>query len=116
MKILPLLLALAGAPTLAGEGAGPYSFTLSGKSFDERCLTLAAGESIRYRFSASAPIDFNIHYHRGNAISFPVKRSAIREADATFRAKAAEGYCLMWEHSGAGDAKVEGSIVRVPGR
>lgn len=116
MKILALLLALLGERALAAEDAGPYSFTLSGKAFDERCLTLAAGEAIRYRFRASAPVDFNIHYHRGDEMSFPVRRAAVREIDATFRAKRADGYCLMWERAGEGKAQVEGSIERIPRR
>jgi len=116
MKLLALLLALLGVPALAGDDVGPYSLTLSGKAFDERCLTLAAGESIRYRFRASAPVDFNIHFHRGNEMTFPVKRPAIREIDSTFTAKRADGYCLMWEHGGQGAAEVEGSVERVPRR
>lgn len=114
MKLLALPLALFGVAALASGDAGPYSFTLSGKAFDERCLTLAAGESIRYRFRASAPIDFNVHYHRGNETYFPVKRRAARELESTFKAPRADGYCLMWEHRGQGVATVEGSVERVP--
>jgi hypothetical protein len=113
MKLLALPLALLGAAAGAAEGVGPYAFTLSGKAFDERCLNLAAGESIRFRFRASAPIDFNIHYHRGNETSFPVKRRAVREIESTFEAPRADGYCLMWEHRGQGVATVEGSVERV---
>lgn len=113
MTFLALLLVLLSLPALAGEDAGPYAFQLSGKAFDERCLTLAAGETIRYRFHASAPIDFNIHYHRGNEISFPVKRPALRELESTFTAPRADAYCLMWEQKGQGVASVEGSVERV---
>jgi hypothetical protein len=117
MKIpAALLLPLFALPALANGGSGPYSFTLSGKAFDERCLKLAAGESIRYRFRASAPVDFNIHYHRGKEVFFPVKQAAVREAESTFRAESADDYCLMWEHAGAGAAKVEGSIELDSGR
>ena len=116
MKLLALPLALLGVAALAAEDVGPYSFNLSGKAFDERCLKLAAGESIRYRFRASAPVDFNIHYHRGKEVIFPVKQSAVREATSTFRAESADDYCLMWEHTGTGAATVEGSIERGPGR
>ena len=114
MKLLALLLALLVAPALAGDDVGPYAFTLSGKAFDERCLTLAAGESIRYRFRASAPVDFNIHFHGDNGTFFPVKRGAVREVDSTFKAPRADGYCLMWEHRDRGVAKVEGSVERIP--
>ena len=102
---LPLI-----APVLANEGAGPYTFKLSGKAFDERCLQLAAGESIRYRFRASAPVDFNIHYHRGKDVFFPVQQSGVKELSGSFKAESAEGYCLMWEHKGSGLASVEGTL------
>ena len=107
--VLPMLALLCSA-ALAGEGAGPYSFTLSGKAFDERCLHLDAGQSIHYRFKASAPVDFNIHYHRGKDVVFPVRKAGVREASGTFKAKGAEGYCLMWEHKGSGSAAVEGAL------
>lgn len=111
--LLTLLLSLAALSVAATEGAGPYSFTLSDKAFDERCLKLAAGESIRYRFRASEPVTFNIHYHRGKDVFYPVKRTGIREVVATFRADSADDYCLMWEHAGAGAATVEGTVERV---
>ena len=107
--VLPML-ALFCSAALAGEGAGPYSFTLSGKAFDERCVNLDAGQSIRYRFKASAPVDFNIHYHRGEEVVFPVRKAGVRETSGTFKARGAEGYCLMWEHKGSGSAAVEGTL------
>lgn len=112
--ILLLPLALAAAAAIASEGLGPFTFTLAGKAFDERCLKMAAGESVRYSFRSSAPVDFNIHAHRGNEVVYPVKQDAVREGSATFRAEAAEGYCLMWQHAGTGSAKVEGTVERVP--
>ena len=110
--LLPFV-ALAAA---ASEGPGPYSLTLKGKAFDERCLKLAAGESIRYRFKSTAPIDFNIHFHRGTEVVYPVKQAGVSEVDAAFRAPAAEDYCLMWEHAGPGTANVDGMVERVPAR
>ena len=113
MKTVALLIALIATPVLAEDGAGPYSFTLSGKAFDERCVKLAADESIRYSFRSSADVDFNIHYHRANEVFFPVKQSAVREANATFRAQTEQDFCLMWEHTGPGNAKIEGTLERV---
>jgi len=111
-----LLIAVAATPALAAEGAGPYSFTLSGKAFDERCLKLAAGESIRYSFSSSADVGFNIHYHRAKDVFFPVKQTAVREANSTFRAQTEDDYCLMWEHGGAGSARIQGTVERIAPR
>ena len=113
---LAFLLSIAAGPASAAQDVGPYAFTLTGKSFDERCLTLAAGQSIRYRFSASAPVDFNIHYHRGKEVFYPVRRSGVRDAEGTFRAQEADDYCLMWEHAGSGSAAVTGSFEPIPAR
>jgi hypothetical protein len=117
MKISSLLAPLlAAAVAHAADGPGPYTFTLAGKAFGERCLDLAAGESIRYRFRASGPVDFNIHHHRGKDVFYPVRQRAIREADATFRADTAGTYCLMWELAGSGSIAVDGVVERMPGR
>ena len=89
LPFLPLLLALLGAPALAGDNVGPYVHVVRQgvrRALPDTCR----GESIRYRFRASAPIDFNIHYHRGDEMTFPVKRAAVREIDSTFTAKRAE--------------------------
>ena len=113
MKTLLLLpLALAAVNALASDEVGPYTFTLSGKAFDERCLKLAAGQSIRYSFRSSEPVDFNIHAHRGSEVIYPVKQAGVRESSGTFQADVAEDYCLMWQHTGTGTAKVEGTLER----
>lgn len=113
MNRILVALALAAVPAYAGQGEGAYSLKLAGKAFDERCLKLAAGEALRYRFSASAPVDFNIHYHRGKDVFYPVKQTAVTHSNGAFRADADDDYCLMWEHAAAGTATVEGTVERV---
>jgi hypothetical protein len=116
MKTLTgLLFASIAAAVGAADGEGPYTFTLKGKAFDERCLKLEAGEAIRYRFRSTSPVDFNIHFHRGNDVFYPVRQAGVTEADGTFGADTADGYCLMWEQR-QGGARIEGSIERVPRR
>jgi hypothetical protein len=112
--VASVVVSIVASAAGAAEGEGPYALKLTGKAFDERCLKLAAGESLRYRFRASAPVDFNIHYHRDKSVFYPVKQGAVREADGTFRAEADEHYCLMWEHAGSGTATVEGIVERLP--
>ena len=103
---------LAAASTRASDGEGRFSIHLRERGFDERCIRLDAGESIRYRFSASASVDFNIHYHRGKEVFYPVMARATRAADASFSAPHADTYCLMWERTDAGPATVDGSVDR----
>jgi hypothetical protein len=53
-------------------------------------------------------VDFNIHYHRGDEVFYPVKRERMRGDGGTFTAKSGEDYCWMWTAKAA--AKIEGRI------
>jgi hypothetical protein len=107
---IPWLLLLA-LPVFAAESDyGPFAFELRPNSFEERCFKLESGQSLRYRFSATQPLDFNIHHHRGNDVFYPVKKANVRERNDRFRAKHADGYCLMWENRGKEDAVIKGAV------
>ncbi len=80
--------------------------------FDEVCLRLTQGEAIDYRFEAAGPVDFNIHFHRGKDVFYPVRQSQVRGAAAQFRATDADDYCLMWQNAGASAVRVQGAVVR----
>ncbi len=108
--------ALMAAILMAGQAHATAEQTLRmsiapGK-FDEHCLTIEAGRAIAYRFEANAPVDFNIHYHRGKDVLYPVKREATRQFASTFRAESTGEYCLMWENKSAAAVTVEGRVDR----
>jgi hypothetical protein len=114
----PLLLALllitatgcaSGPPAPAGE---PISLRVAPGGIEEHCLRLSVGEAIRYRFSASAPVEFNIHVHRGKDVLYPVRLAGVSIIDARFVADANDDYCLMWENPGREAAALSGSVVR----
>ena len=107
--VLGLVPAVAGATTAA---PGPFRLDVPARGFDEHCVQLAEGERVRYRYSATADVDFNIHYHRGRDVLYPVKTAASRSADAVFTAPHADTYCLMWERRGEGAARIEGAVER----
>lgn len=92
--------------------ADSFAFEIAQGRFAEHCLRLDAGEAIRWRFTASEPMDFNIHFHRGKAVLQPVRREAAERASGTFRAQAADDYCLMWSNRGAAAAGVRGGVER----
>jgi hypothetical protein len=103
-----LLLAVHG-PAAAAEA---LALDVAPAKFAEHCLRLDAGEAIRWRFTATAPMDFNIHYHRGEAVLQPVRREAAGRGSGAFRARSADVYCLMWTNRGAGAGRVRGSVER----
>jgi hypothetical protein len=110
---LTLILALVPAAAVAAAAAlGSFRLDVPARGFDEHCVQLAEGERVRYRYSATADVDFNIHYHRGRDVFYPVKTTASRSADAVFTAPHADTYCLMWERRGDGAASIEGAVER----
>jgi hypothetical protein len=96
----------AGAP----GSFGSFAVEVPARGFEEHCVNLRSGESVRYRYRASAPVDFNIHFHRGKDVHYPVRATASRAEDATFTAPETDGYCLMWEHRGDGTVRIEGTV------
>jgi hypothetical protein len=109
-----LALACAGmAFAASGADLAPehpsIDVTLAAGKLHEACVKLEAGEKRRYHWKSSAPVDFNIHYHRGEEVFYPVKRDAMRGDGGTFSAKTGEDYCWMWTAKNA-PARVEGRI------
>lgn len=86
--------------------------TLRGGAFDELCVHLGAGESVRYAFDADARLDFNIHWHRGNDVLYPVKRDGVARLGGRFTADASQIYCLMWTHRGRTDVSLRARVDR----
>lgn len=114
MRALTILLTVGllagGASHAATAEFGPFSIEIAPNSFEERCIKLAAGASMRYRFKSSAAVDFNLHYHRGKDVFYPVKKTALATRTGRFRAKTADVYCLMWENRTKATVKVTGKL------
>ena len=76
----------------------------------EECFRLAANACVAYAFEASAPIDFDIHFHRGSVVEYPVRQHQVQRADTRFIAASAEEYCLMWTNRSGAPVAVSGSL------
>jgi hypothetical protein len=116
--LLAPALALAADPPKAPTAAAPAEKVHMWQPFDsviqpqqdvEVCTKMARGETRRYHWKSDAPVDFNIHYHRGKEVFYPVKRSAMRADGGSFTAKEADEYCWMWTAKAA-KAKVSGRL------
>jgi hypothetical protein len=99
-----LLLALccaagpAGAQEPKAPGAGAKTVTLPAGEFHEECMELAARQRLEYSFHSAAPLEFNIHYHRGNRIHYPVLRKGVTALSGTYSPQRGDGYCMMWRN------------------
>lgn len=111
--LLPVLLGtgmLLAHPACAQGIAKRFSHTLKPGGVAEECFRLPADASIGYAFEAAAPVDFNVHFHRGNDIEYPMKSPQVREAAARFVAPSAQEYCLMWTNPTATPIVVRGTL------
>ena len=81
-------------------------FSVVPGKFAELCGKLPAGLKIGWNFEASAPLDFNVHYHAGKEVVFPSKLSAVVTAKDTLATKIDQDYCWMWSNKSAASATI----------
>jgi hypothetical protein len=62
----------------------------------EVCEKLSTGAQVSWRYKASTPVDFNVHFHQGKEVSTPVRIDHRAQADAVFKATSAQEYCWTW--------------------
>jgi len=101
MRGLVFAMALAFAGAAAADGndspdAQPFRVKLEPKAMHEECVKLQAGEKRKYYWKADNAVDFNIHYHDGPEVFYPVKRDGMRGDGGSFAAKIGQDYCWMW--------------------
>lgn len=82
----------------AADGRFTHRTSVEPGKFVELCGKLEAGDAIRWSFDASAPMDFNIHYHVGDKTEYPTKQAQISANQGTLRIAVAEDYCWMWSN------------------
>ncbi len=75
------------------------SFNLRPNEVHESCHDLAAGAKLNYSFESSSMALFNIHYHRGKEIRYPVAEKMMMRSSGTLSADSLQTYCLMWSNS-----------------
>ena len=101
-----VLASLAGCGTLANveheTQEKPDVVLRAGKVYEE-CLEVNPPQVMDYSFTASKPLEFNIHYHGEKAV-YPVQGDEVRTWQGIFDPTCIRGYssekppffCLMW--------------------
>lgn len=74
------------------------SLNLRPDEVHESCHDLAAGAKINYSFECSSVALFNIHFHHGKEVSYPVAEKMILRSKGTLLADSTQTYCLMWSN------------------
>jgi hypothetical protein len=88
----------------AGQNDGTKPKTnrasIAAKGMEEVCVRLTPPEKLRYAFTATAKLNFSVHYHAGDNIHFPVPEHLTSSETNSFIPTLAQTYCLMWENTG----------------
>lgn len=102
-----LLLALSHAAVaeivaVQWDAGGQFSqaMPVAPGKFVEVCEKLAAGSKVSWSFEASAPVDFNIHYHEGKDVRYPARKAQVTRDEGTLAATPPQTYCWMWSNKG----------------
>jgi hypothetical protein len=82
--------------------AGSLAEVIEAGDVHELCLLLGLDQSLDYTFTATQPLAFNIHYHTGNEVFYPVAERQSAAGEAIFVAESEQEYCLMWTNRTAG--------------
>jgi hypothetical protein len=62
----------------------------------EICGKINQGIAVDWIFSATAPLDFNVHFHLGKDVTFLADLKSSASASDTLRTPSAQDYCWMW--------------------
>ena len=87
------------------KGSMERQLEIAPGKFAEICGKLGAADVVTWQFEASAPVDFNIHFHEGDKVEYPERQDSTRALSGTFRPAAARDYCWMWTNRGAAAVK-----------
>ena len=70
-------------------------------------MRLSAGDKIYYEFTSDSDLRFNIHYHQGKEVLYPVPVKLTSSEKAVFAPDARNHYCLMWKNPGQGAVELK---------
>ena len=96
----------------APGGHFAHQAQLAAGKFVEVCGKLAVADSVRWSFTATAPVDFNIHYHVGKEAVFPTRKAQLAAARDTLNVTVAQDHCWMWTNKGSVPVDLKVELVR----
>lgn len=98
------LIAVVSACSRGGNPVAPqtdFELAAGPGEIKELCFESAAGDVLVYRFEASAPLAFNLHYHVGEEVFYPVPEHETAAEKGQYIVPADQAYCLMWTNNSA---------------
>jgi hypothetical protein len=126
LKTLILAAAAVALATFAADDATAAATDIrwsSSGTFDH-AATVAPGKSVEicgqieprlpvdWRFSATGPLDFNIHRHSGAELTYAMRSYLTREQHGTFSPTFSFDWCWMWTNEATEPASLRVELKR----
>lgn len=89
------------------DGRFAKELTVPAGAFVEVCGKLAVNTQVNWQFDATAPLNFNVHYHEGKKVHFPAKRDQVKKAADVLLVNLDQDYCWMWTNKTQGAATLK---------
>ncbi|MEM7195235.1 MAG: hypothetical protein AAF402_09810 [Pseudomonadota bacterium] len=64
----------------------------------EICLPIEKSKEIAFSFSSTHIVEFNVHYHQGTEIRFPIEKTATKSKTESVPIEIAIDHCLTWKN------------------
>lgn len=96
------------------DGRFGYEALLDAGKADEVCGSFTAGETVQWTLKSSQALDFNIHYHAGDAATYPVKKTAFANGSELLTIAVTQSYCWMLTNTQAEAAVITLDLERNP--
>jgi hypothetical protein len=97
-------------------GQFDHTQSIAPGKFLEICENLTKGSTVMWQFKASAPLNFNVHFHQGKEVAFPEKRDGVSELQGTLAAQSKEDYCWMWTNKGDAPSRIRVLLAKATGK
>ena len=96
-------------------GAELLSTQIEPKRISEECVELQPHQMLVFSFRTSRPVDFNLHYHEGDEVFYPILEENIDTMAGTFvyhnekehPNEKPQTFCLMWKNPRRVDVMLE---------
>ena len=90
---------ISTSPSFAHAESKTDNASIESGKVHEVCMNLTEGQNLTYFFKSSKKMNFNIHYHEGEKVTFPVDEYPTNMGSDVFTAPVEQGYCMMWTNT-----------------
>lgn len=80
--------------------------------FLEVCGKLDKAKPVTWKFSVERALNFNIHFHEGEKVTYPAKVEGATSAAGLLKAASEQDYCWMWSNKSGQAVELKLSLSR----